>query len=67
MLEILSEQIISEQGSFKRVKRWVRGRHPHLGSLLWGLSGGWETVIEMDVITPMGFFKVDNCDDLADR
>lgn len=53
MPEILGEQIIAEQGSFKKVKRWYRGAHPQLGLLIppWlGLSGDWETVVVVDVI-----------------
>jgi len=55
-LEVLDEKVIAQQGSFRRVKRWVRGKHPELGVLLHPgqtLTGDWETVIEKDVIRPI--------------
>lgn len=51
-MEILGEETLYSQGSFKWVRRWVKGKHPHLGPLHLGLSGEWETVIEMGVVTP---------------
>jgi hypothetical protein len=51
-LEILDEKIIFRNGAYKRVKRWYRGKHPGLGTIIKGLSG-WETVVEQDVIIPM--------------
>lgn len=56
-IEILDEHIIAQHGSFKRVKRWLRGRHPHLGILHMGYTG-WETIQEADVIVPMVVFTV---------
>lgn len=52
MIEILDEQVIYQQGSFRRVRRWLRGAHPDLGVLIWGLTG-LETLQEKDVIKPM--------------
>lgn len=49
--EILSEEIIHQQGSFRRVKRWLRGCHPDLGLIING-DTGVETVVELDIIKP---------------
>ena len=57
MIEILDEQIISQQGCFRRVRRWLRGAHPQLGVLTWGLTG-IETYQEIGVITPIHTFTV---------
>lgn len=56
-VEILGEEILSQNGSFRRVRRWVRGIHPELGVIVQGYTG-WETMIEADVIKPMGVFHV---------
>ncbi len=56
-IEILDEVILYQKGCFKRVKRWLRGRHPHLGILIQGYTG-IETVVESDVIVPMATFEV---------
>jgi len=59
--EILDEQTIYEQGSFRQVRRWYRGRHPELGRLIQPektLSGDWETVAEETVIRPTKTFTV---------
>lgn len=58
-IEILDEQIIHQCNSFKRVKRWLRGKHPQLGVLHMGYTG-WETIQEADVITPMMTFTVES-------
>lgn len=57
MIEILDEQILSQQGSWKRVRRWLRGKHPHLGILVFGHTG-METIQEIDVISPIHIFTV---------
>lgn len=57
MVEILDEEILYEQGSFRRVKRYLKGSHPELGKLVRGLTG-WETLVEVDVVVPMGIFEV---------
>ena len=51
-LVILGEQVLSEYGFFRRVRRFVKGKHPDLGILQVGWSGGWETVWETDVFRP---------------
>jgi len=59
-VEILDEEIISRRGCFKRVRRWVKGAHPSLGVIIKGFTG-LETVIEQNVIVPMGrFYVMDN-------
>lgn len=58
-IEILDEHVIHQSGSFKRVKRWLRGWHPKLGVLHFGYSGQ-ETIQEVDVITPMVVFTVED-------
>lgn len=48
-VEILCEQIIKQNGCHRRVKRWIRGIHPELGTIVRGWTG-WETLQELDVI-----------------
>lgn len=63
MPEIVGEQTVFQQGSFKRVLRWYRGKHPEIGVLQppWkGLSGDWETVVEEGVILPLFMARVDS-------
>jgi hypothetical protein len=50
-LRVLGEEILHEQGSFRRLRQYVAGWHPHLGTLHFGWSGR-ETIIERDVILP---------------
>ncbi len=58
--EILCEQILFKQGSFEKVRFWVRGRH--LGGKIiapdktW--SGDWETEFEETRIKPIKTFMV---------
>lgn len=57
--EILDEQILAQNGSFKRVKRYLRGWHPDLPNAR--LHMGWqgrETIVEKDVITPIKTFTI---------
>lgn len=61
-IEILSEEVLHQQGCYRRVRRWLRGRHPELGTLVLGWTG-WETMQEVDVIKPMGVFTVIDPDD----
>ncbi len=56
-IEILDEHVLYQNGSFKRIKRWLRGIHPELGVLHLGLTG-WETVQVADVLVPMTIFTV---------
>lgn len=68
MPEILGEQVLHQQGSFRRLRRWLRGKHPELGLLQppWaGLSGDWETVVEVDAVSPLFTVRVDNAVTLA--
>lgn len=56
-IEILDEQTIYQQGSFRQIRRWLRGVHPHLGVIINGLTG-LETYQEMGVIKPILTFIV---------
>lgn len=56
-LELLDERIIYTNGCFKRVRRWYKGAHPKLGLIIKGLTGQ-ETVVEQDVIVPIGRIHV---------
>jgi hypothetical protein len=65
--EILDEQIIVNQGSFTKVRFWVRGKH--LGGKIitpdktW--SGDWETEFEETQIRPRKTFMIN--DNLSDN
>ncbi len=68
MPEILGEQLLYKQGSYRRVRRWVRGKYPELGLLIpphCGLSGNWETIVDVDLVSPMLTVKVDSPDGLG--
>lgn len=56
-IEILDEHVLYQNGCFKRVRRWLRGKHPTLGVLHQGYTG-WETIQEVDVISAMQVFTV---------
>lgn len=55
--EILGQEILYQQGSFSRVRRYLRGWYPELGVLSQGLQGQ-ETIVEQDVIRPIRVFAV---------
>ena len=57
-IEVLSERVIFQKGSYKRVERWLRGIHPERGKIIRGLTG-WETVEEADVICNHKFRVID--------
>jgi hypothetical protein len=57
-IEILDERILAQHGCFVRVKRWLRGAHPHLGVINPKGWTGVETVVEQDVIRPVATFYV---------
>lgn len=59
-MDILDEQIVHQNGPYKRVRRWIRGIYPELGTIHKGLTG-WETVVEKDVIVPNYTFIVVEC------
>lgn len=63
-VEILDEQVVSQNGPFVRIKRWLRGIHPELGVITWGLTG-WETLVEKDVIRPTHTFTVIEAAEIA--
>lgn len=56
-IEVLDEQITYKSGCFERGRRWLKGKHPKLGSIAWGYTG-WETVQDFDRIRPMNTFTV---------
>ena len=56
-IEILDEQIVYQNGPYMRVKRWLRGVHPKLGTITFGFTG-WETLVEKDIIKPTRTFYV---------
>jgi hypothetical protein len=58
--EVLGEQILFKQGSFEKVRFWVRGKRPG-GKIIspdktW--SGDWETEFEKTRIKPIKTFIV---------
>ncbi len=55
--ELLDEQVICQNGSWQRVRRWWRGIHAGLGTVTLGWSG-WETVEERDRLRPLHVFVV---------
>lgn len=55
--EVLDTLVISQVGSLRHVIRCIRGWHPELGRLQWGLQGQ-ETVIETDTLTPIKVIQV---------
>lgn len=65
-IEILDEQVVYRNGPFMRVKRWLRGVHPHLGMITHGLTG-LETLVEKDVIRPINTFYVNENKNDADQ
>lgn len=54
---ILSEEILAQQGSYKRVRRFLSGHHPERGKLTEGWSGP-ETIEETDAIVPVAVITV---------
>lgn len=58
-MKVISEIVISQNKSYCRVKRYIEGWYPYLGTLIFGLTGK-ETVIETDVIKPSLTIFIDN-------
>ena len=56
-IEVLDEKILYQNGPFRHVKRWLRGIHPSLGTITYGLTG-WETIVEKTVIVPTRTYHV---------
>lgn len=50
--ELLDEQVISQQGRCRWIRRWWRGVHPARGTITRGWTG-WETVEETEYIRPV--------------
>lgn len=55
---IVSEVILEQQGSFKRVKQWLEGHHPEMGVLTSGWQGEPQTVRTIDRISPIAVVTV---------
>jgi len=57
--ELLGLHVLTEQGSYKRVREYREGWHPEEGgTLIEGLTGQ-ETVVERNSIEPLGIFEVE--------
>ncbi len=64
-IEIVGERVLNESGCFRRIQRWIKGWHPELGTLIFGLTGP-ETLVETHSIRPMKVFTVsDGCDQIT--
>jgi hypothetical protein len=50
---VVSEVILEQQGSFKRVRQWLEGHHPETGVLCSGWQGEPQTVRTIDRISPI--------------
>lgn len=57
--EVLDTKVVSQVGPVKHVILCIRGWHPELGKLQWGLQGQ-ETVIETDTLTPTRVIQVNS-------
>ena len=57
-LEVIYEEILHSNGPFCHIRYWVKGKHPPLGKILYGLTG-WETEITESVIKPKHLFVVE--------
>ena len=55
---ILSQEVLLDRGTFKRVRQYISGHHPLLGKLHEGWTGA-ETVIERDIVRAHKVFGVD--------
>jgi hypothetical protein len=51
MKEVLDQQVLYRQGSYKRVRQVIRGWHPNLGIMTDGWQGK-ETIVIKDLIRP---------------
>ena len=58
-LEIVSEEIIRQQGSYYFIRRYIKGWHPEYGLLHFGYSGK-ETVQEITVLKSSCNFIIKN-------
>jgi hypothetical protein len=55
--DVLHEEVLYQHGSYRRVRRYLRGAHPELGQLHRGYTG-LETLVEVDVIVPSTVVRV---------
>ena len=56
-IKILSETIIIQENSFRKVIQYLSGWHPTLGKLTFGLTGK-ETIVEKEIIFAKFVIKV---------
>ena len=61
--QVLHEEVLTQNGGARRVRRYLLGRHPERGLLVqpektW--TGEWETIEEKVVITPVGTINFGN-------
>lgn len=59
--EVLDEQVLYQQGVYRRVRQYLRGWHPELGVLHMGWQGQ-ETIVEKDMIRASVKFMVQSAD-----
>lgn len=52
---VVGEQVVSIHGNTLTIRRYLKGWHPELGQLHWGLSGP-ETVVESTIVRLHKFF-----------
>jgi hypothetical protein len=55
--DILDEQVLYQNGSFRRIRRWLMGWYPERGILIIGYTGK-ETIEEISKVIPIGLFVV---------
>lgn len=51
--DILGEVVLKHNNSYQKVRRYIKGKYPHLGPIFIGWSGDWETIWDVDVIRPI--------------
>jgi len=55
--KVLHEEIIERSGPLVRLRRYLLGWWPELGTLHWGLQGQ-ETIVEVNIVRPHRRFAV---------
>ena len=55
--KVLAEEVLTGQGTFRRVRQFLSGWHSELGIMTNGWQGR-ETVVEKDSIRPLFVFRV---------
>lgn len=57
-VDVVGRETLTDAGTFKRERVWIRGAHPHLGKLHPRGWSGFETIVEREIISPLTTFKV---------